>query len=178
VAVERDPTHQDECPQIFISLERKVAGQKQYRGLEQRLAKEADALFEMIADGKAMREIAEHFGTSRSQLYRWLGDTDERAELLARARKQAAASHVDDALAGLDAALTPAEAQVAKERALMRRWLAERWDRGTFGTQPDAPAMSIGELHLHLLKSLLPQPVHGTEQSGLLASRTDSVPAR
>jgi hypothetical protein len=66
---------------------------------------------------------------------------------------------VDDSLAGLDAVSTRAEAQVAKERASMRRWLAERWDRSTFGVQPSAPAMSIGVLHLHLLKTMLPPPV-------------------
>lgn len=34
----------------------------------------------------------------------------------------------------------------------MRRWIAERWDRETFGVQTTAPTVNINELHLALLK--------------------------
>jgi len=129
-----------------------MPGQPIFAALEQRLNQAGDEPFQLIADGRSMREVAAHFGTSRTQLYRWISGHEGRKAALARARRFAAVSHVDDALAGLDAATTPAEAQIARERATMRRWMAERWDRETFGVQTEAPTVNINQLHLALLK--------------------------
>lgn len=128
-----------------------MPGQPGFAELERRLAKAGDEIFQLIADGRSMREVAAHFGSSRTQLYRWSAAVEDRRAALARARRHAAVSHIDDALAALDAATTPAEAQIAREQAAMRRWLAERWDRETFGTQSDGASFSIQQLHLNCL---------------------------
>lgn len=140
-----------------------MAGQPGYVALERRLAKVSDEVFQLIADGLPMREVAVRFGTSRTQLYRWIAADGNRKTALSQARRYAATSHVEDALAALDAATTATQAHVAREQAAMRRWLAERWDRDTFGSQSLTPVISIGELHLAALRTLIPS---STDASG------------
>ena len=136
-----------------------MPGQPVFAALEQRLAKAGDEVIHLIADGRTMREVAAHFGSSRTQLYRWIAADEDRKAALARARRYGAASHVDDALAGLDAATTPAEAQIARERAAMRKWMAERWDRETWGQQEKTGVtLNVNMLHLSALQRLAPPP--------------------
>ena len=126
-----------------------------------------------------MREVAAHFGSSRTQLYRWIAADEGRKAALARARRCAAVSHVDDALAALDAARTPAEAQIAREQASMRRWMAERWDRETFGAQSEGPTVNINELHLALLKGLtVPDALQRLQPPPMLADDVRVLPGQ
>ena len=62
-----------------------MPGQPVFAALEQRLAKAGDEVFHLIADGRSMREVATHFGSSRTQLCRCIAtDEDRKAALRAR----------------------------------------------------------------------------------------------
>lgn len=153
-----------------------MAGHPIYTALDKRLTESGDELFNLVADGRPMREIAEHFESSRTQIYRWIAAAPDRKAALASARKCAASAHVEDALDGLDTA-SPADAHIARERAGMRRWIAERWDRETWGKDEASGAtVNFNALHLTFLQNRMP-PGGPTEPSALPQVAASAPPA-
>jgi AraC-like DNA-binding protein len=107
-----------------------------------------------IADGEVMKTIADEFGCARNTIYLYikLGGDDWR-RLFERARIESARTHAEDALSIADTVpATTADVAKAREQIGQRRWLAERFDRPTFGQRTDVNILQIGELHLDALR--------------------------
>jgi hypothetical protein len=117
-----------------------------------------DAVIGMVRDGKTMREIAEHFSTTRSMMYNWFKNEDRRKQgdatrQLKRARVESAEAHAENALDIVDQpAIDQTEVSRNRERARVRMWMAEKLDRNTFGGRPEGAVVLIGELHLNALR--------------------------
>ncbi len=132
-----------------------MAGQSNMSGLEDALeaAGGEEVIFDRIASGEMIIMLADELGVSRGMLYRWIAQTDDRRERLRDARKMSASVLADEARHILDTS-TKRTIGVDRERARMRTWLAERFDRQTFGERKDQVnvEVNIGLLHLQAMK--------------------------
>lgn len=120
--------------------------------------------FERVADGAAMKDIADDLGCSRPFLYVWLkkGGPDEKARkhgLLAEARRRSADAHLEDGQRILDdeadkTVVTSPEVALATQRAGYRRSMAEMRDPDRFGKRSGVQInVSANELHLDALRA-------------------------
>ena len=104
--------------------------------------------------------LAQYLNVSRPLLANWL--TNEGTEqgvarataYRTRVKQQAAATLVDGALEVIEGAQAH-EASLAKARAGVRQWIAERLDRSSWGQQQPQGTV-IGALHLHASLPLSP----------------------
>jgi hypothetical protein len=115
-----------------------------------------DPILERVEAGETLKEIGLDYGVSRSTMYRWTAVTDERKARYQDARKIAAGALVEEAIEILDEASIDSKAgvQKAKAQADIRRWVAGRYDKETFGDDPKGPTVqvNIGALHLDALR--------------------------
>jgi transcriptional regulator with XRE-family HTH domain len=111
-----------------------------------------EALLERIANGETLKAVAESIGVSRQTLGGVLNSDDNR-EALRAARKAAAGGFAEETIEIAEASTALTE-RVDQLRIKSRHWLAERWDRETYGQQPTSVFnLSVGQLHLDALRN-------------------------
>jgi len=121
-------------------------------------------ILERIADGESLTKIAKDFGCSRHTMYKLLHKQDALWSLFRKARFESAWAHAEEGTEILDALARPnadgssrvvtrEDIALARERVSQRRWLAQSFDRETFGIQTpqQGDTTSIGTLHLQVL---------------------------
>lgn len=107
-------------------------------------------VLEQLMDGQSLKKIATVMDVSRGLLYRWLHQEEDRWDKYNEAREVGAHAMVDSAFEILEGA-TATSISVDRERANIRKWLAERANRKDFGsekTQQVHNVMNISEMHL------------------------------
>ena len=102
-----------------------------------------------VMNGVSFAQLAKLADVSRGMLYEWMHKDEKRWEAYQKARELGAYALAEDALNLVDTA-TPDNISVNRERANMRKWLAERANRQAFGQPRDQVPLSlnIGQLHL------------------------------
>lgn len=108
---------------------------------------------EMLSEGRTQAEVYRALGVSKMSWYDWLA-TAEGRDVLARARTRATDLMAEQALAIADTA-EPEDAQVARLRIDTRKWLASKWNRGTYGDDRGlAVNINIGDMHAGSLRKI------------------------
>jgi len=138
-----------------------MAGRPTLKKLEQdiRDAGGDEVIFERIAEGEKLKEIARSFGVSRALLYDWRDrGGDDRKKGWSTAMRARAAAQAEEAGEILDnlvgSEISNADVKLATERANYRKWLASKLDPETFGEQQGVQVqLNISQLHLQALKA-------------------------
>lgn len=133
-----------------------MAGQPKQRELDYKLQAlgGAEYLCEQFSAGASIRAVARQLEVSHFQLQTWIRRRPP-AERQAIAAIRAS-EHVETAIEQIDAADSPSAMSVAREKARIRTWAAERIDREAWGNQGPAPTtvVNVNTLHLTALQSL------------------------
>ena len=116
----------------------------------------ADWLFDQIASGITVAELARQYGCTRSYVSRSLNSVPEYAAALTKARGEAADALVEQGLEmvdGLSGASTPTEIAATREKVQWRKFMAGSMNQDRYGTRPQSNVtLSIGDLHLDALR--------------------------
>ena len=116
----------------------------------------ADWLFDQIASGITVAELARQYGCTRSYVIRSLNSVPEYAAALAKARGEAADALVEQGLEmvdGLSGASSPTEIAATREKVQWRKFMAGSMNQERYGTRPQSSVtLSIGDLHLDALR--------------------------
>ena len=116
----------------------------------------ADWLFDQIASGITVAELARQYGCTRSYVSRSLNSVPEYAAALSKARGEAADALVEQGLEmvdGLSGASTPTEIAATREKVQWRKFMAGSMNQERYGTRPQSNVtLSIGDLHLDALR--------------------------
>jgi hypothetical protein len=116
----------------------------------------ADWLFDQIASGITVAELARQYGCTRSYVSRSLNSVPEYAAALTKARGEAADALVEQGLEmvdGLSGASTPTEIAATREKVQWRKFMAGSMNQERYGTRPQSNVtLSIGDLHLDALR--------------------------
>ena len=116
----------------------------------------ADWLFDQIASGVTVAELARQYGCTRSYVSRSLNSVPEYAAALSKARGEAADALVEQGLEmvdGLSGASTPTEIAATREKVQWRKFMAGSMNQERYGTRPQSNVPpSIGDLHLDALR--------------------------
>ena len=116
----------------------------------------ADWLFDQIASGVTVAELARQYGCTRSYVSRSLNSVPEYAAALAKARGEAADALVEQGLEmvdGLSGASSPTEIAATREKVQWRKFMAGSMNQDRYGTRPQSSVtLSIGDLHLDALR--------------------------
>lgn len=169
-----------------------MAGRPKMQALERQLANEfggEDWVFDQIADGRPIKEIAARFGVSRPFFYRWRdvpAHRKRRRAKWAEAMRISAEAHAEDGFEELDELTkgrngerripAPGEVQAVTGKSKYRQWLAAKRDPERFGDKGLELNFSIGALHLEALKASRPGalPAAGEDDGGGEDVATDS----
>ena len=118
----------------------------------------ADWLFDQIASGVTVAELARQYGCTRSYVSRSLNSVPEYAAALSKARGEAADALVEQGLEmvdGLSGASSPTEIAATREKVQWRKFMAGSMNQDRYGTRPQSNVtLSIGDLHLDALRKL------------------------
>lgn len=112
-------------------------------------------VLEAIADGATLRMLGEKFNVSRSFIYRVIVEEPEREKLYQEALRMRADAMIDESIDIADTInpSLPADAQKAKLRIELRKWLAAvdnaRYQRAEQRLNVN---VNIGQLHLDALR--------------------------
>jgi len=116
----------------------------------------ADWLFDQIASGITVAELARQYGCTRSYVSRSLNSVPEYAAALSKARGEAADALVEQGLEmvdGLSGASSPTEIAATREKVQWRKFMAGSMNQDRYGTRPQSNVtLSIGDLHLDALR--------------------------
>jgi hypothetical protein len=116
----------------------------------------ADWLFDQIASGITVAELARQYGCTRSYVSRSLNSVPEYAAALTKARGEAADALVEQGLEmvdGLSGASSPTEIAATREKVQWRKFMAGSMNQDRYGTRPqNNVTLSIGDLHLDALR--------------------------
>ena len=116
----------------------------------------ADWLFDQIASGVTVAELARQYGCTRSYVSRSLNSVPEYAAALSKARGEAADALVEQGLEmvdGLSGASSPTEIAATREKVQWRKFMAGSMNQERYGTRPqNSVTLSIGDLHLDALR--------------------------
>ncbi len=116
----------------------------------------ADWLFDQIASGVTVAELARQYGCTRSYVSRSLNSVPEYAAALSKARGEAADALVEQGLEmvdGLSGASSPTEIAATREKVQWRKFMAGSMNQDRYGTRPQSNVtLSIGDLHLDALR--------------------------
>jgi len=116
----------------------------------------ADWLFDQIASGITVAELARQYGCTRSYVSRSLNSVPEYAAALTKARGEAADALVEQGLEmvdGLSGASSPTEIAATREKVQWRKFMAGSMNQERYGTRPqNNVTLSIGDLHLDALR--------------------------
>lgn len=127
------------------------------------------AILERIAAGESLRPIAADYGCSPSWLSWQMRNSAELDKLYKMARREGARALVEDALEKIDTVRVDRD-EIAKVKLQVehRRWMAEKYDRETFGDGPavQVNVQSLGDLHLAAISTPRPKALpSGSESS-------------
>lgn len=116
----------------------------------------ADWLFDQIASGVTVADLARQYNCTRSYVSRSLNSIPEYAAALAKARAEAADALVEQGLEmvdGLSGASSPTEIAATREKVQWRKFMAGSMNQDRYGTRPQSNVtLSIGDLHLDALR--------------------------
>jgi len=145
-----------------------MSGRPMMRRIERTVAEKGgdEWVWTMIADGKAMSEVAEAMGCSRPYVYMWMDAKEGRraayedAKVLSAVAKEEEGQAILDDLAGEPDLSAPA-VSLALARSNYRKWQATLRDRATYADKPAAGlelTLNVGALHLDALRMRGPAP--------------------
>jgi len=130
-----------------------MPGRPKYRSdFEALQAMPEDMIWSMLEQGKTITQVCYEIGVGKKALSDWFDEVDGDGAKMTRARAKAATSY---ALEALEIADSIDEANPARplHRIRTRQWIAERWDRKTYGTQSGPQiTLNITDLRLNALR--------------------------
>lgn len=145
-----------------------MPGQPVLEEVERKLREELGGeewVFDQLAEGRTVGQVAEDLGISRRYLYRWrdrIAHKERRRALWKEAMQMSGAAQAERGLQELEtvdrdesgAHRIPmsAEVQLAGSRAKYRQWLAGKLDPETYGDKGLEMSFSFGDLHLQALQ--------------------------
>lgn len=129
-------------------------------------------VLERVASGESLTKIAADFGCSRHSIYKLLHKNEQLWNLFVEARRESAFALAEEGTEILDSLAEPnkdgslrvvtrEDIALARERVAQRRWLAQSYDRETFGIQSpeqSGASITVGALHLRVLMAPPTQP--------------------
>ena len=117
-----------------------------------------DWLYDQIASGVTVAELARRYECSRSYISRALNENPEYKVALASAREDAADALVEQGLEMVDKLngdSTTNEIAATREKVNWRKFMAGSFNQGRYGTRPQTNVtLSIGDLHLDALRKV------------------------
>jgi transposase-like protein len=118
----------------------------------------ADWLYDQIASGVTVAEIARQYGCTRSYVSRALHTIPEYKAALEGAREEAADALVEQGLEmvdSLDADSSSNEIAATREKVNFRKFMAGSMNQNKYGTRPQSNVtISIGDMHLDALRKV------------------------
>ena len=118
----------------------------------------ADWLYDQIASGVTVAEMARQYGCTRSYVSRSLHTVPEYKAALEGAREEAADALVEQGLEmvdGLSALSTSNEIAATREKVNFRKFMAGSLNQNKYGTRPQSNVtISIGDMHLDALRKV------------------------
>ena len=117
-----------------------------------------DWLYDQIASGITVADLARMFGCSRSYLSRALNGIPEYKTALESAREEAADALVEQGLEMVDKLSelsTTNEIAATREKVNFRKFMAGSLNQNKYGTRPQSNVtISIGDMHLDALRKV------------------------
>ena len=118
----------------------------------------ADWLYEQIASGVTLNDIAKQYECSRGYVSRSLNSVPEYKSAMEAAREEAADALVEEGkemLDNLSATSTNNEIAATREKANFRKFMAGSMNQSRYGTRPQSNVtISIGDMHLDALRKV------------------------
>ena len=118
----------------------------------------ADWLYDQIASGVTVAEIARQYGCTRSYVSRAINSIPEYKSVMEAAREEAADALVEQGLEmvdGLSAHSTTNEIAATREKVNFRKFMAGSMNQNKYGTRPQSNVtISIGDMHLDALRKV------------------------
>lgn len=112
---------------------------------------DSELVLSMFEEGHSKADICRALGIGRRALDKWIDENDYHS-IITRARVEAASHLACETLAIADG-MDVDNAQRDVQRIRTRQWLAERWDRKTYGTdKAQAVNISIQGLRMEALR--------------------------
>lgn len=130
-----------------------MPGRPKYRSdFEALQAMPEDMIWSMLEQGKTITQVCYEIGVGKKALSDWFDEVDGDGAKMTRARAKAATSYALEALEIADA-IDEANPARPLHRIRTRQWIAERWDRKTYGTQSGPQiTLNITDLRLNALR--------------------------
>jgi hypothetical protein len=112
---------------------------------------DAELVLSMFEEGRSKADICRGLGIGRRALDRWIDENDYHS-IITRARVEAASHLACETLTIADS-MDADNGQRDVQRIRTRQWLAERWDRKTYGTdKAQSVNISIQGLRMEALR--------------------------
>jgi len=112
---------------------------------------DAELVLSMFEEGRSKADICRGLGIGRRALDRWIDENDYHS-IITRARVEAASHLACETLTIADS-MDVDNGQRDVQRIRTRQWLAERWDRKTYGTdKAQSVNISIQGLRMEALR--------------------------
>lgn len=112
---------------------------------------DAELVLSMFEEGRSKADICRGLGIGRRALDKWIDENDYHS-IITRARVEAA-SHLACETLEIADGMDVDNAKRDVQRIRTRQWLAERWDRKTYGTdKSQAVNISIQGLRMEALR--------------------------
>lgn len=118
----------------------------------------ADWLFDQVASGITVAEIARQYGCTRSYVSRAINSVPEYKVALEGAREEAADALVEQGLEMVDELSGDSssnEIAATREKVNFRKFMAGSMNQNKYGTRPQSNVtISIGDMHLDALRKV------------------------
>jgi hypothetical protein len=130
-----------------------MPGRPKYRSdLEALQAIPEDMIWSLLEQGRTITQVCYEIGVGKKALQDWLNEVDPDDSKITRARAKAATNYAMQALEIADSS-EPEQAAKARLQIQTRQWIAERWDRKTYGTQSGPQiTLNVTDLRLNALR--------------------------
>jgi hypothetical protein len=112
-----------------------------------------ERIFELVAGGATLDEVATKTGTTRYGVYSIIAKIPQGREKLEIARRAAADKYAEDVLYIADSA-TKGEEKLADLKISARKWLSSVYDPERFAKSLGGINVNIGELHLAAMQQI------------------------
>jgi hypothetical protein len=124
-----------------------------------------DYVFDQLASGRSVGDVAGDLGISRRYLYYWrdrLGHKERRKPLWEEAIRFAGEAHAERGMAELDGLgvdVNSPQVQLATSKSNFRKWLAAKSDPERYGDKAAGITFNLGDLHIQALQQPRDVPV-------------------